>query len=116
MEYGKNIFIEDDIIHQLAKHSNKFVMHIKAVCAIECEDETKEQEVWDFYFGKCDLNVLNILMQFKEAYCYFETLSQATDAFEEWFPCKKQLLEDEMHLFVKVILVSPDGSLTALNE
>jgi hypothetical protein len=116
MEYGKNIFLEDDIIHQLSKYTGKYVMHIKAVGAIECNDSQKEESIWDFYFGKCDLNVLNILMQFKEAYCYFETLTQATDAYEEWFPCKKQLLEEESHLFVKVILVSPDGSLTAFNE
>jgi hypothetical protein len=116
MEYGKNMFIEDDIIAQLAKHSGKTVMHVKAVGAIECDDEEKEQEVWDFYFGKCDLNVLNILIQFKEAYCYFETPNQAIDAYEEWFPNKNQLLDDEQHLFVRVSFVSPDGSVVGTNE
>lgn len=116
MKYGENIFIEDDILAQLAKQSNKIVMHIKATGAIECNDSEKEQEVWDFYYGKCDLNVLNILSQFKEAYCYFETPFQAINAFEEWFPNKKQLLEEESHLFIKVTIISPDGSLVGNNE
>jgi hypothetical protein len=116
MKYGQNIFIEDDILFQLAKNSGKIVMHIKAVGAIECNDEEKEQEVWDFYYDKCDLNVLNILMQFKEAYCYFDTPDQAINAYDEWFPSKKLLLDEESHLFVKVTLMSPDGSLAAENE
>jgi hypothetical protein len=116
MKYKQNIFLKDDIIHELSKYSSKYVMHLKAVGAIECDDSVIEESIWEFYYGKCDLNVLNILMEFKEAYCYFDTLNQATDAFDEWFPCKKQLLEEEMHLFVEVTLVSPDGSLTVLNE
>jgi hypothetical protein len=116
MKYKENIFIEDDIIHQLSSYSNKYVMHLKAIGAIECDDAEKEETIWEFYYGKCDIDVLNILMQFKEAYCYFETFDQATNAFEEWFPNKAQLLEDEMHLHVMVTLVSPDGSLVALNE
>lgn len=116
MKYGENIFIEDDIIGELAKQSQKIVMHIKAIGVIECNDPIKEEETWDFYFGKCDLNVLNILQQFKEAYCYFETEAQAFTAFEEWFPSKKQLLDDEQHLFVKMTLVSPDKSIVMTNE
>jgi hypothetical protein len=116
MKYNENIFIEDDIIQQLAIYSNKFVMHLKAVGAIECDDKEKEDKIWEFYYGKCDTDVLNVLMQFKEAYCYFETFDQATDAFSEWFPNKDQLLDDEMHLYVRVVLVSPDKSITALNE
>lgn len=116
MKYGENIFIEDDILAQLAKNSGKIVMHLKAIGAIECDDPEKEQEIWDFYYGKCNLNVLNILSQFKEAYCYFETPTQAIDAFEEWFPNKKQLLEEEQHLFVRVTIISPDGSLVGSNE
>lgn len=115
MEYGKNIFIESEIIHQLAKHTNKYVMHIKAVGAIECDDEEKIESIWEFYYGKCDTNVLNVLIQFKEAYCYFETLEEATSAFSEWFPNKKQLLDEEMHLFVQLMLVSPDDSLDVIN-
>lgn len=116
MKYGENIFIEDDIIFQLAQHSQKLVMHVKAVGAIECDDVQKQEEVWDFYFGKCDLDVLNILRQFKEAYCYFDTQQQAFDAFGEWFAPKKQLLDTEQHLFVKMTLVSPDKSIVMTNE
>jgi len=116
MEYGKNIFIEDDILQELAKSSGKIVMHIKAVGAIECDDPIKEEEISDFYYGKCDTNVLNILIQFKEAYCYFETVNQAMNAYEEWFPYKKQLLDDEKHLYMRVIIVSPDGSVVINNE
>jgi hypothetical protein len=115
MKYNENIFIEDDIIHQLSMYSNKYVMHLKAVGAIECDDKEKEETIWEFYYGKCDIDVLNILRQFKEAYCYFETFDQAINAYDEWFPNKNQLLDDEMHLYVRVSLVSPDRSITALN-
>ena len=114
MEYGKNLFVEDDILAQLAINSNKTVMHVKAVGAIEHEE--KSDEVWDFYYGKCDLGVLNVLMQFKEAYCYFDTPTQAIDAYEEWFPNRNQLLDGEEHLYVKVSFISPDGSVVGTNE
>lgn len=115
MKYNENIFIEEDIIGQLAIYTNKFVMHLKAIGAIECDDKEKEDTIWEFYYGKCDLDVLNVLKQFKEAYCYFETSEQAINAYDEWFPNKDQLLDDEMHLHVQVTLVSPDGSVAALN-
>lgn len=115
MKYNENIFIEEDIVGQLAIHTNKFVMHLKAIGAIECDDAEKEETIWEFYYGKCDLDVLNILKQFKEAYCYFETFEQAVNAYDEWFPDKDQLLDDEMHLYVQVTLVSPDESIAALN-
>jgi hypothetical protein len=119
MEYGKELFIEDDILSKLAEHSKKTVMHVKAVGAIECAkcgDKEKEDSIWDFYFDKCDLGVLNLLMQFKEVYCYFNTPEQAIHAYEEWFPNKNQLLEGEEHLYVKVSFVSPDGSVIGTNE
>lgn len=110
------MFVEDDIIKQLAKHSNKIVMHIKAVGALECDDPVKEEEVWDFYLNKCNLDVLNILIQEKEVYCYFDTLDQAVGAFEEWFPNQNQLLEEEKHLFIRTFIVSPDESIIVTNE
>jgi hypothetical protein len=116
MKYNENIFTEDDIIQQLAIHSNKFVMHLKAVGLIEYDDEEKEDAMREFYYDKCDTDVLNILVQFKEAYCYFETFDQAINAYSEWFPNKNQLLDDEMHLYVRVFLVSPDRSVVAFNE
>jgi hypothetical protein len=115
MKYGKNIFIESDILPKLAEHSKKTVMHVKAEGVLDCKDEEKIQETWDFYFGKCDLDVLNILIQFKEAYCFFDTHQEAIDAYDEWFPNKDQILEEESHLYVKVEIVSPDLSIVASN-
>jgi hypothetical protein len=116
MEYGKNIFLEEDILQQLAKHSGKCVMHLKAVGLLESNADVDEDEVWEFYLGKCPTNVLNILRQFKEAYCFLETNESAIHAFEEWFPSKKDLLEEEMHYYVRVHMVSSDFSINAVNE
>ncbi len=116
MKYGKDIFIESDILPKLAQHTDKSVMHLKAVGILSCDDQEKINEVWDFYYDKCDLDVLNVLMQFKEAYCFFNTYQQAIDAYDEWFPNKNQLLDDENHFYIKVEIVSPDMTLTATNE
>lgn len=116
LEYGKNIFIESDILQQLAKQSGKVAVHIKAVGILELDDKEKEDEVWEFYFGKCPEQILSILMQFKEVYCFLETNEQAIHAFEEWFPPKSYLLPEEMHFYVRMEMISPDGSISAVND
>lgn len=114
MEYGKDIFLESEILHLLAKESGKCVMHIKAIGVME--NPEMEDETWEFYLGKIPTNLLNILMQFKEAYCFLETTEALLHAFEEWFPKKHQLLEDEMHFFVKIHVVSADNTVDAVND
>jgi hypothetical protein len=116
MKYGKDIFIESDILPKLAAYSKKTVMHLKAEGVLACKDEEKINQVWDFYYGKCNLDVLNVLIQFKEAYCFFDTSQEAIDAYDEWFPNKNQILEDEEHFYVNVEIVSPDMSIVASNE
>lgn len=115
MEYGVNIFCEEDIIDQLAKNSNKVVMRIQSVGPNQLKNIDEIEEVWDFYYGKCDINVLNALRQFGELYCYFTTIEQAVNAMEEWFPFKNQLLDEEMHYFISCYLVSPDGTVRLQN-
>lgn len=114
MEYGKNLFLESDILELLAKESGKSVIHVKAVGVLE--NPEMADETWEFYFGKIPLNLLNILMQYKEAYCFLETTEALTHAFEEWFPKKHQLLDDEMHFFVQIHAVSADGMVNAVND
>lgn len=114
MEYGKNLFLESDILQLLAKESGKSVMHIKAEGIIENPDSI--DEVMEFYLGKIPLDLLNILMQYKEAYCFLETTEALTHAFEEWFPKKHQLMDDEMHFFIKIHAVSADNTINAVND
>lgn len=113
MEYGKDLFVDTDLLDEIAKFSGKTVMLVKAEGVKNCDDEKKIEEVWDFYFGKCDLNVLNLLKQFGEVYCYFDTVEQGLNAMEEWFPRKSQLLPGEEHLFMDTYLISPDGNTCA---
>jgi len=116
MEYGKDIFIESDILKQLAKYSGKVAVHLKAVGVLELDDSSKEDEVWEFYFGKIPQNLLSVLMQFKEAYCFLETSEAAQHAFEEWFPLKSYLLPEESHFYVRMEMISPDETLEAVND
>jgi hypothetical protein len=116
MKYGKDIFIESDILPKVAEYSKKTVMHVKAEGVIACKDEKKIEEVWDFYYDKCNLDVLNILIQFKEAYCFFDSHQEAINAYDEWFANKSQLLDEEDHYYVKVEIVSPNMNIVASNE
>lgn len=114
-KYGVNVFGQRDLIDQLSKSTGHVIMHIEALGPKSIEDQEKLDDVWDFYYGKCDTDVLNSLMHFKELYCYFTTVEQAVDAMEEWFPRKCQLLEDEQHFYISCYIVSPDGSVRLEN-
>ena len=114
MEYKKDYFIDEDVIFQLSNLSGKPVMYFRADGPTKYPD--KAQEVWEFYVGKCDLNILNCIRQFGHAYCYFDSLSQATESFEEWFPNKNQLGDDEEHFYIYQHLVFPQESINVTNE
>lgn len=115
MKYGINIFSQIDLIDQLAKSTGNVIMHIEAVGPNSTTDPEKLEEVWDFYYGKCDNDVLNAIRQFRELFCYFVTVEQAVDAMEEWFPKKHQLMDDEQHFYISCYVVSPDGSVRLEN-
>jgi hypothetical protein len=113
MEYGVNVFFESDILAQLAKHSGKVAAHFKAEGVIA--NPEKADEVWEFYLGKIPQTLLSVLMQENEAYVILDTVEAALNAYDEWFPLKKYLLDEEMHFFVKAEFVSADGSLNINN-
>lgn len=116
MNYFKEYFIESDVLFQLSKYSEKPVMFIKSVGLTDCIDTDKIEEVWDFYFGKCDLEILNCLKQFGHAYVYFETEEQAKNAFEDWFPNYGDLLDEEKHFYFYQHLVYYATGINVTNE
>jgi len=116
MEINVNIFDKRDWVEQLAKNSGKVVLHLRADGPLNCNDSEKIEEVWDFYFGKCDITVFNMLKEFGEVFCYFLTNDQAINALEDWFPRKSQLLEGEEHFYIYGYAVSPDLSLLMTNN
>jgi hypothetical protein len=114
MEYGINVFFESDILLQLAKHSGKVAAHFKAEGVIAHPE--KADEVWEFYLGKIPQTVLSVLMQENEAYVIFDTNEAALNAYDEWFPLKEYLLDDEMYFFVKGEFVSSDETMNISND
>lgn len=116
MNINVDLFDKSAWVEQLAKNSGKVVMHLRADGPLQCNDEEKVNEVWDFYFDKVDINVYNMLREFGEVFCYFMTNEQATNALEDWFPRKSQLLDDEQHFYIYANVVSPDYSLVMSNE
>jgi hypothetical protein len=115
MLYQHNYFLDTDILSQLSKHSGKPVIYMRADGPLSLTDSEELQEVWEFYIGKCDLNILNCLRQFGHAYCYFETDDQAWDAFNEWFPNKNELLDEEMKYYVYQNLISFHSDINVVN-
>jgi hypothetical protein len=116
MKYFNEYFQQNDVVFQLSKHSNKPVMFIESTGLKDCEDLTKVEEVWDFYLGKCNIDIYNCLRQFGHAYCYFDTEEQAKNAFEEWFPNYGDLMDDEKHFYFHQHLVFYEKNLNITNE
>lgn len=113
--YNIDYFFKEDIIYQLSSLSEKPVIYFRADGPKSCDDIQKIEEVWDFYFGKADGSILSGLQQTGEVYCYFMDLNQAYDAFNEWFPQKTDLTDDEMHFYVYAQLVSVKDSVDIIN-
>jgi hypothetical protein len=116
MKVNVDVFDKNDWVEQLAKNSGKVVMHLRADGVLNCDDAEKIEEVWDFYYGKCDNEVYNMLKQFGEIFCYFMTNEQAINALEDWFPRKSQLLDGEEHFYIYANVISPDMQLVMSNE
>lgn len=114
MQYGVDIFFESDILPQLAKHTGQVAVHLKAEGVIANPD--KADEVWEFYLGKIPQTLLSVLMQENEAYVILKTNEAALNAYDEWFPNKNLLLDDEMYFYVRAEFVSADGSIHIVND
>lgn len=113
--YNINYFYPEDILLQLSKDSQKPVMYINAVGIKNCDDVEKVNEVWDFYYDKCDNQILSGLRQRGELYCYFLTIEQAMQSFHDWFPQQGDLLEDEMHFYFHVRIVDVSSGTDVVN-
>lgn len=105
-EYNKDYFYPEETLNLLSKHSGKPVLYIRADGPSNCDDSQKLSDIWDFYYGKCDDNIISGLKQRGELYCFFDEEYQALDAFNEWFPQKSDLLDDEMDYYVYVEMVN----------
>jgi hypothetical protein len=116
MKYFEEYFTQDDIIYQLSKNSQKPVMFIESTGLKNCQDAEKVEEVWDFYLGKCDMQIYNALKQYGSVYCYFDTETQAINAFEEWFPNNGDLMDDEKHFYFYQHLVVYSTGINITNE
>jgi hypothetical protein len=116
--FGSNIFTEREIQEMLAKFTHKWVVHIKAVGLLENPD--KEMDTWQFYSVITPTPVLNALINSakdsREAYVLLDTMDEATEAYEHWFAKEPELLESERHLYVRMVIMSPDMSYVFTNE
>lgn len=106
--YNTDFFYPIDLMHQLSKNAGKPVMHLKV-------DGKRSDEVWEFYWNKADNTVVSSLRDKGEVYCYFQTIQQATDAFNEWFPQESDLQDDEKQFYVAVELVDVDSGAHFVN-
>ena len=113
--YNIDYFFKEDMLFQLSKQSNKAVMYIRADGPNSVNDSERLEEIWDFYYGKCDIQIINALKQNGEVYCYFMTETQANNAFHEWFPQKNQLLDEEMEFYIYVNLVNVSTGVDVVN-
>lgn len=113
--YNVDYFFPEEILYNLSKVSQKPVMYIDAVGPKNCKDPERLAEVWDFYIDKCDNTILCGLMQRKELYCYFETESQALEYFNDWFPQKSALSDEEMDFYFYVRVVNVSSGLDIVN-
>jgi len=113
--YNVDYFYREDILYQLSKLSGKAVMYIRADGPNNCEDANKINDIWEFYYDKCDNVVVSGLIQDGELYCNFLTIEQAFQAFHDWFPQKEQLEDDEMDFYIFARLVSVSDDVDMIN-
>lgn len=115
MEYNIDYFSSSDVLFQISKLSEKPLMYIRADGPNQCQNPEILNQVWDFYDDKCDVNIIAGLKQFGEIYCYFLTKEQAWNAFNEWFPQKSDLSDEEKDFYFYVRLVSVNDDIDIVN-
>lgn len=113
--YNTNYFYPDDVLYQLSKNYKGPVMYIESTGIKNCLDEDRKNEVWEFYYDKCDNVILSGLRQRGEVYCYFLTNEQALEAFNDWFPQKSALTEEEMDFYFYARIVNAESGLDVVN-
>lgn len=106
MEYNIDYFYPEDLLYNLSKASGKAVMQIVSVGPQNCNDKERENEVWEFYYDKCNNDILLGLKKTGEIYCYFITDEIALECFNDWFPQKNTLTDDEMDFYFYVRVVN----------
>jgi len=113
-----DVYTEKELTFLLAKLSNKTVVHLKCVGLLE--DQTRANDVWEFYSDKTPLPVLNALINSdsntREAYVFLNNYDEMQEAYTHWFPMEGELHDDERHLYVKMFIVSPAGEYVLTNE
>jgi hypothetical protein len=117
LQFGENIFGEYEIQEMIAKFTNKWVIHLKAVGLIETE--VNEDEVWHWYADKTDTQVLNALINSgtsREVYILLDNMEDTVEAYEHWFPREGDLLDEERKYFVRFKALSPDSQYVFTNE
>ena len=117
MKFNEDYFYaeSDFILEQLSKKSGQPVMYIRADGPNTVTDTEKLDEIWDFYIGKCPMEVINTLRSKGEMYCYFRTQTTADNAFHEWFPQKMQLLDEEMEYYIYANVVNVSEGINNVN-
>jgi hypothetical protein len=115
MKYNQDYFYSEELLFQLSKSSGLPVMYIRADGPNSVEDSTERNEIWEFYYGKCDNVILGALQDKGEVYCYFKTETEAFNAFHEWFPQKSQLLDEEMQYYIHVYYVNASTGVSIVN-
>lgn len=115
MKYNQDYFYTEELLSQLSKLSGQPVMYLRADGPSNIENIEERNEVWEFYYGKCDSSILAALQDKGEVYCYFKTDTEAFNAFHEWFPQKSYLEEDEMKFYVYVCLVNENSGVNIVN-
>ena len=106
--FNEDYFYVESVLHQLSKKSGGPVMYMRADGPNSVTDAAQLEDIWDFYVGKCPLDILNALRSRGEVYYYPRSQTAADNAFHDWFPQKKQLQDEEMgyYIYAEVINVS----------
>jgi hypothetical protein len=106
-----NILTQFDMVEQHATATDKIVVYIRADGPRMYPD--KAQAVWDLLEETCDINVKYALMQYGEVYCYFNSVNQARNTIEEWFPEVELIKNDQYDLgeefYFHVYGMGPNG-------
>lgn len=112
--YNVDYFYPFDLLHQLSLTADKPVLYLNAIGPSACTEERKN-EIWEFYYDKCDNTVISGLRQEGEMYCYFLSMEQAFRCFNEWFPQKRDLTEEEMDFYVYARLIYAKDNIDIVN-
>lgn len=110
-----NVICIQKVCRKFTQLTGKAVARIKAVGPMACQDKEKVKQIWQFYDGKVDDEVLDQLKSFGEVFCFFNTTNEMIAAIEHWFPSKR-LIDDEEYTdvdedyYVMIESFDPEGN------